>query len=131
MAFSGNFRDYEARRTRRASSGPFARFQTLFEKYRNADKGAPDIAKSRPGLTEGSRRTEMTQFYKAPEPVEMDNKGVSEAMGEARSTAQTDTTFNDAMSTAIRNYNQAASRQMQRDKAALASSPNRRIRRRA
>jgi hypothetical protein len=130
MAFSGSFRDYEAGRLKRAGSGPFARFQTLFDKYRNAGQGAPEIAQSKPGLPSTSASAPAPNPMAAEERP-TDNASVSEGMSVAKSTAETDTTFNDEMSKAIKAYNQATSRQMQRDRAALAGSPNRRVSRRA
>ena len=129
MAFSGSFRDYEAGRLKRARSGPFARFQTLFDKYRNAGQGAPEIAQSKPGLPSTSASAPAPNPMAEEKPT--DNASVSEGMSVAKSSAETDTTFNDEMSKAIKAYNQATSRQMLRDRAALAGSPNRRVSRRA
>lgn len=129
MAFSDMFRAFEAGRANRVSSGPFVSFRTLFDKYRNADKGVPDIAESRVGLTEGSRRTDMNQFLVA-EPEEKSNQSISEMMLGAQSSAKTDTTFNDSVSRAIQNYNKS-SQMDAKVRAALAASPNERVVRRS
>jgi len=130
MAFSRTFRDYEASRLKRADSGPFARFQTLFDKYKGAGDGLPELAKSRPGLSGSGRGFSRAMGFQLEKPADMSNSEVSKMANEARSRAETDTTFNDRMSKAINNYNRAARVQQQRDQAALASSPNRRVRRR-
>ena len=130
MAFSDMFRAFEAGRANRVSSGPFVSFRTLFDKYRNADKGAPDIAESRLGLTGGvPGRTDMNQ-YRIDVPEEKSNQTVSEMLLGAQSSAKTDTTFNDSVSRAIQNYNRS-SRTDAKVRAALAASPNERIVRRS
>lgn len=129
MAFSDMFRAFEANRANRVSSGPFVSFRTLFDKYRNADKGAPDIAESRLGLTFGVPRTDMNQFL-IEVPEEKSNETVSEMLLGSQSSAKTDTTFNDSVSRAIQNYNRSG-RTDAKVRAALAASPNERVVRRS
>lgn len=100
MAFADMFRNYEADRVRRVTTGPFARFQTLFEKYEEQPQ------------------------------EDQNNVDVSNEMTNQQSTASTDTTFNDSMSRAIQEYNRSSGTLDAKTRAALAASPNLRVRRR-
>jgi|SRR6056300_526735 len=100
MAFADMFRNYEADRVRRVTTGPFARFQTLFEKYEE------------------------------PPMEDQNNVDVSNEMTQRQSTSSTDTTFNDSMSQAIQEYNRPSGQMNATVRAALAASPNIRVRRR-
>lgn len=100
MAFSNMFREFESQMAKRVSTGPFGRFASLYEKYAEPAKKAEN------------------------------NVDVSNEMTKSQSSSKTDTTFNDSLSKSIREYNKNSGQLDSRVRAALAASPNMRVRRR-